>query len=58
VAESPQPSNRAEQLAGELFMRVPLAQPTSLFRRRCWLVFERVLDAFATADPASSAAPR
>jgi hypothetical protein len=49
VAGSPLPSNRAEQLARELFMRLPLAQPTSLFRRRCWLVFERVLDPFATA---------
>jgi len=49
VAGSPLPSNRAEQLARELFMRLPLAEPTSLFRRRCWLVFERVLDSFATA---------
>jgi hypothetical protein len=49
VAGSPLPSNRAEQLAPELFMRLPLVQPTSLFRRRCWLVFERVLDPFATA---------
>jgi len=47
VAKSP-PPRQVEQLAQKSLPQASLARPSLQFRHRCWLAFERALDALAT----------